>query len=139
MGGRGNLPFVGQHRQEGLDLRLTHIFGVAHGAVAAMPTDEKPCPIQVSFLSLMAIVQIANALAKLVKQPNRAQNGSSDFVRFNIPVHKYCILLQGYENKRFIDEQRIPLSDWLPCYPVKLRDISIVRRHKRYVRQSTMD
>jgi hypothetical protein len=48
-------------------------------------------------------------------------------------------LLQGYENKRFIDEQRIPLSDWLPCYPVKLRDISIVRRHKRYVRQSTMD
>lgn len=93
-----------------------------------MPTDEKPCPIQVSFLSLKAIVQVANALAKLVKQPKTAQNGSSDFVRFNLTVHKNSILLQGYENKRFFDEQRITLSDWLPCYPAKLRDISIVRQ-----------
>ena len=45
------------------------------------------------------------------------------------PIPKYSILLQGYENKRFCDEQRITLSDWLPCYPAKLRDISIVRRH----------
>ncbi len=58
-----------------------------------MPTDEKPCPIQASFLSLKAIVQVSNALAKLVEQPNRAQNGSGDFVRFNIPVHKNGILL----------------------------------------------
>ena len=69
------------------------ILGVAHGAATAMPTDEKPCLIQVRFLSLKAIVQVTNALAKLVKQPNRAQNGSGDFVRFNIPVHKNSILL----------------------------------------------
>ena len=80
---------------------------------------------------LKAIVQIANALAKLVKQPNSAQNGSSDFVRFNIPVHKNSILLQDYENNRFFDEERITLSDWLPCYPAKLRDISIVRPFNR--------
>ena len=42
---------------------------------------------------MKAIVHISNALAKLVKQPNRAQNGSGDFVRFNIPVHKNSILL----------------------------------------------
>ena len=93
MGGRGNLPFIGQHGEKGLDLRLTHILGVPHGAVAAMPTNEKPCPIQVGFLSLKAIVEVANALAKLVKQPNRAQNGSGDFVRFNITVHKNSIFL----------------------------------------------
>ena len=55
-----------------LDFRPTHIPGVAHGAVASMPTDEKPRPIQVCFLSLKAIVQVTNALANLVKQPNRA-------------------------------------------------------------------
>ena len=82
------MPFIGQHGEEGLDLSFPHILGVAHGAVAAMPTDEKPRPIEVSFFGLKAIVQVANALSKLVKQPNRAQNGSGDFVRFNISVHK---------------------------------------------------
>jgi len=124
MGGRRNLPFVGQHGEEGLDLRFPHILGVAHGAVAAMPTDEKASPIQVGFFGLKAIVQVTNALTKLVQQPNRAQHGSGDFVRFNIPVHKYSILLQVYENKRFFDEQRNTLSDWLPCYPAKLPDTS---------------
>ena len=42
---------------------------------------------------MVAIVQIRNALAELVKQPNRAQNGSGDFVRSNIPVHTNSILL----------------------------------------------
>ena len=93
MGGRWNLPSIGQHRDEGLDLRFTHILGVAHGAVVSMPTDEKPCPIQVGFFRLKAIVQVSNALAKLVKQPNRAQNGSGDFVRFNVPAHKSGIFL----------------------------------------------
>ena len=86
MSGRRNLPFIGQHGEEGLDLRLSHILGVAHGAVVAMPTNEKPCLIQLGFLSLKAIVQVANALAQLVKQPNRAQNGSGDFVRLNMSV-----------------------------------------------------
>ncbi len=122
MGGRRNSPIVDQHGEEGLDLRIPHILGVAHGAVAAMPTDEKASPIQVGFFSLKAIVQVTNALTKLVQQPNRAKNGSGDFVRFNTPVHKYNILLQVYENKRFFDEQRNTLSDWLPCYPAKLPD-----------------
>ena len=66
---------------------------MAHGAVASVPTGEKPSPIKVSLFSLEAIVQIANALAELVKQPSRAENGSGDFVRFNMPVHKNSILL----------------------------------------------
>jgi hypothetical protein len=69
------------------------ILGMAHGAVAAMPTHEKPCPIQVGFFRLKAILQVSNAIAKLVKQPNRAQNGSGDFVRFNITAHKNSIFL----------------------------------------------
>ena len=52
-----------------------------------------------------------DALAKLVKQPNPAQKGSGDVVRFNIFTHKN-------------DEQRTTLSDCLPCYPAKLRDRS---------------
>ena len=87
------MPFIGQHSEEGLDFKLTHILGVAHGAVAAMPTDEKTRPIEIGFFGLKAIVQVTNALSKLVQQPNRAQNGSGDFVRFSIPVHKNSILL----------------------------------------------
>ncbi|BCO27016.1 hypothetical protein MIZ03_1903 [Rhodoferax lithotrophicus] len=30
---------------------------------------------------------VANALTELAKLPNRAQNGSGDFVSINIPVH----------------------------------------------------
>lgn len=69
------------------------ILGVAHGAVAALPTDEEKRQNQAGFFGLKAIVEITNALAKLVKQPNRAQNGSGDFVRFNIPVHKKCVVV----------------------------------------------
>jgi hypothetical protein len=61
--------------------------------VASVPTDEKPSPKKVGLLGLKAIVQVANALTELVKQANRAQNGSGDFVRINIPVHNNRILL----------------------------------------------
>ena len=37
---------------------------------------------------MVAIVQIRNALAELVKQPNKAQNRSGDFASSNIPVCK---------------------------------------------------
>ncbi len=67
-----------------------------------MPTDEKPRTIQVRFLTLKAIVQVANALAKLVQQLNRVRNGSGDFVGSNIPVHKSSMLLQALKNKRFL-------------------------------------
>jgi len=45
-----------------------------------------------------------------------------------MPVDKNSILLQGYENKKFFDEQRTTLSDCLPCYPAELRDISKLER-----------
>lgn len=38
-------------------------------------------------------MQIANVFTELVKQPNRAQNGSVDFVRDNMFVRKNSILL----------------------------------------------
>jgi hypothetical protein len=62
--------------------------GVAHGAAAAMLTDEKPYSVQIGFFGLKATAQITNALAKLVKQPNGAQNVSNEFARFNISAHK---------------------------------------------------
>lgn len=70
MGGRRDLPFIGQHREEGFNLRLSHVLGITHGPIASVPMDEKPSPIKVGLLSLEAIVQVANWLAELVKQPN---------------------------------------------------------------------
>jgi hypothetical protein len=55
-------------REKGFNLQLAHILGVAHGAVASVSTDKKASPIEVSFLSLRAIVQVADALTELVKQ-----------------------------------------------------------------------
>lgn len=93
MGSWRDLHLIGQHRAEGFNLPLAYILGVAHGVVASVPTDEKPSPVKVNLFSLVAIVQIANAFTELVKQPSRALNGSSDFVRSNMPVHKNSILL----------------------------------------------
>ena len=39
-----------------------------HRAVAAMPTDEKPDSVEVSFFSTQAIVKVTNPLPDLVKQ-----------------------------------------------------------------------
>ena len=39
-----------------------------HRAVAAMPADVKPDPIQVGFFSTQAIVKVTNPLPDLVKQ-----------------------------------------------------------------------
>lgn len=70
MGGGRDLPFIGQHREEGFNLRLSHVLGMAHGTVASMPTDEKPSPIKVGLLSLETIVKVSNSLTELVKQPH---------------------------------------------------------------------
>lgn len=70
-----------------IHLRHDHVLGMAHGAIASLPTDEKPRPIKVTLFGLRAIVLVANALTELAKLPNRAQNGSGDFVSINIPVH----------------------------------------------------
>ena len=53
-----------------------------------MLTDEKPCSVQMGFFGWKAKAQVANALAKLVKQPNGAQNVSNEFARFNVFAHK---------------------------------------------------
>ena len=43
---------IGQPSSDGLDPRLSQIHEVAHGAVAAMPTDEKLRALQLDTLSL---------------------------------------------------------------------------------------
>jgi len=53
-----------------------------------MPSDEKPCLIQIGFSGLKAIAQVANALAELGTQPSGAQKVSNEFARFNMPAHK---------------------------------------------------
>jgi len=53
-----------------------------------MPTDEKPCSLQIGFSGLKAKAQVANALAKLGTQPSGAQKVSNEFARFNMPAHK---------------------------------------------------
>jgi hypothetical protein len=53
-----------------------------------MPTDEKPCSVQIGFFGLKATAQVANALAKLVKQPNGAQNRTNKFAAFNVNRNK---------------------------------------------------
>jgi hypothetical protein len=59
-----------------------------HGALAAKPTDEKPCSVQIGFSGLKAIAQVANALAKLGTQPSGAQKVSNEFARFNMSAYK---------------------------------------------------
>jgi hypothetical protein len=46
---------------------------VAHGAVAIIPTDEKPYSVQIGFFDWKATAEIKNALAKLDKQQNDAK------------------------------------------------------------------
>jgi hypothetical protein len=53
-----------------------------------MPTHEKPCSEQIGFFGWKAKAQVANALAKLGKQANGAQNVSNKFARFNVSAHK---------------------------------------------------
>jgi hypothetical protein len=60
----------------------------AHGALAAMPTHEKPSSEQIGFFGLKALAQVANALAKLGTQPNGAQKVRNEYARFNMPAHK---------------------------------------------------
>jgi hypothetical protein len=53
-----------------------------------MPTDEKPCSVQIGFFGWKASAQVADALAKLFKQPNGAKNMDNEFGRFNLSAHK---------------------------------------------------
>lgn len=57
---------------------------------------------------MKAIVQGANALTKLVKQPNRAQNGSDDFARFNISVHKKIYCCKSMKTRDFLMNNEPP-------------------------------
>ena len=50
-----------------------------HSAVAAMPTNEKPDPVQVNFFSAQAIVQITIPLPDLVEHAGRLQGRSAGF------------------------------------------------------------
>ena len=61
------------------------------GNVASVPMDEEPSPIKLGPLSLETIVQAENVLTEQVKQPNRAQNGSGDFVSINVPRQKQIL------------------------------------------------
>ena len=45
-----------------------HLARLGHLAVAAMPTDVKPDPVEVGFFSTQAIVKVTNSLPNLVKQ-----------------------------------------------------------------------
>ena len=56
-----------------------HYARMAHDPRAAMPSDEKPHPVQVRFLGLNAILQIPDALAEFVVQASGAKSGCAGF------------------------------------------------------------
>jgi hypothetical protein len=91
VGGWRNLPFIGQHVQERLYFCRAHGARMPHDPRPAMPSDEKPHPVQVRFLGLKAIVQIPDALAELVEQTGGAKSRCAGFHAWFIFVKTYSI------------------------------------------------
>lgn len=57
-----------------------------HGAVAALPANEKPHPVQENLLGAPAIVQVADPLPHLAKQTDGAQRRFGGFMGVFIAV-----------------------------------------------------
>jgi hypothetical protein len=51
-----------------------------HFAVAVMPPDEKPHPMQVNLFGVEVTVQVTNTPAKLIQQPRERKTGVQDFM-----------------------------------------------------------
>lgn len=70
MGGSGNVPIHPQRIQKGLDLRLTHLGGVA----LPMEIEVSFRPLHVRLLRTQAVVLQAQTIPYLVEQPGSAGN-----------------------------------------------------------------
>lgn len=79
MRGRRNLSLIGQHVQERLRLCGAHVAWMPHDPATSMPAGEKAHPIEVGLLRLEAIVQIPDALPKLVQEPDRGKRRRAGF------------------------------------------------------------
>ena len=86
VGGRRNLPFICYHIQKILDLCRTHVARMAYQPTTPMPADKKAHPVQVGFFRLEAVVEIPEALPKLVQEPGGCERGRAGFHGCFIPV-----------------------------------------------------
>jgi hypothetical protein len=80
----------GHFFQNGINHRLTPIFRVAYVAVAVLPTDEKPSPVHVGSLNLMATVLSPSAVTKSLQQTNGANRERELFPIQYACTQKYC-------------------------------------------------
>ena len=63
-----HIAFGGQHGKKSFNLLGSPAARMRHLAIATMPADVKPYPIQIGFFSTQAIVKIANPLPDVIKQ-----------------------------------------------------------------------
>ena len=92
-----------------------------------MPANKHPDPIHVCIFGIYAVVQVSDALAKLVEQPRRAQRRHVTFGLFVIPVHTYSILVQEVEHMQLFGVIHSMLYDTVSCY------LTLLRYKSRYV------
>ena len=69
VGGRGDFPFMGPHREESFDLLAAHVLGMVH----ALSADEATSPIHVIRLGTQAGMKVPQALSKRVQQTRGVQ------------------------------------------------------------------
>jgi len=85
--------FLGKQREKGLDLGATHGIRMPK----SMESDERPYPIDISFLGAYAVVQIADALAQLIEHFYRQKRGAEKaccFLRSFSAVQKYSLVAE---------------------------------------------
>lgn len=80
-------------------------------------------------------MKVANPLPHLVQQTHRLENRGGYFVRFNLPVHSFSMLMQAYVNEAFFLTVVPTLSPGGPGYFALLRDTSKLCRMEVNVRE----
>jgi hypothetical protein len=79
VGGRRNLPFICFHVEKSLDLCRSHVAQMAHHPTTPMPADKKAHPVRVGFFRLQAVVEMPEALSKLVEEPGGCERRRAGF------------------------------------------------------------
>ena len=79
VGGCKSFALGRKHGQKSLHSRCPDVARMLHLPIPPMPTNEKPDPVLISLLGAEAIVQIANALARLIHQASGFQRGRARF------------------------------------------------------------
>jgi hypothetical protein len=95
-----------------------------HAAIAVMPMDEEPCPVQVGFLGLNAIVQAPNVFTELIQDARGLQLWRGDFLGFCVLGYKPSTGVQSLVNKEKFAVGLLVLSRRPPRYPADLQDTS---------------